>query len=166
MGRMSEQESVLSLACSLTVFSLLTIGLVLLNLLQTFALSNLFSPLVWFKSLVCSFPLAISIFLLVPMLSGKMNPMRTRLAMVAQFVSHPLQAATFCLAGMLLHYLLPILNPFLDFPTEDSSLKVFITQLKHICLCLGSENQNSRKFLQKFLFCKFFWFDLIYFSYS
>jgi len=114
------------LACSLTVFSLLTIGLVLLNLLQTLALSNLFSPLVWFKSFVCSFPLALSIFLLVPMLSGKMNPMRTRLAMVAQFVSHPLQAATFCLAGMLLHYLLPILNPFLDFPTEDSSLKLFL----------------------------------------
>jgi len=123
---MGEQESALSFACSLTVSLLLTSTLVCLNIIQTLTLGNLFSPMIWLKSIVCALPLSLSIFLLVPMLSGKSVPSRTRLSMVAALFCHPLQAVTFAAAGMFLHYLLPILNPVLDFPTEEPSLKLYL----------------------------------------
>ena len=122
---MGEQESVLSLACSLIVSCLVTVTLVCLNVCQTFVLSNIFSPLIWLKSSICSLPLALSIFLLVPMLSATSTPCRTRLSILASFLCHPLQGLTFAGTGMLLHYLLPILNPFLEVQTDDACVKVF-----------------------------------------
>ena len=133
---MGEQESVLSLACSLIVSSLVTISLVVLNVGQTFTLGNLFSPLIWLKSIVCALPLAVSIYLLVPMLSGKTAPSRTRLSMVASMFYHPLQGLTFAGSGMLLHYILPTLNPYLDIQNEELALKVNI-------IFLGIYFQNS-----------------------
>ena len=122
--QMGERESVLSLACSLTVSFIVTVSLICLNVLQTVTLGNLFSPIIWLKSLVCSLPLSVSIFLLVPMLSGKSDPCRTRLSMLSTLVKHPLQGITFASAGMLLHYLLPILNPTLEIDTLQNSKKV------------------------------------------
>lgn len=123
---MAGQESALSLACSLTVLCLVTVTLTVLNVCQTFILGNLFSPMIWLKSVVCALPLALSIKLFVPMLSATSKPSRTRLSMLATVFSHPIQGITFGVAGMLLHYLLPILNPILDVNIEEFSTKLYL----------------------------------------
>ena len=129
---MGEQESVLSLACALIVSSLVTVALVVLNVAQTFTLGHIFSPIIWLKSMACAFPLAVSIYLLVPMLSGKTVPSRTRLAMLASIFYHPLQGLTFAGSGLLLHSVLPSLNPYLDIKNDDLTIKVRRTsELKH-----------------------------------
>jgi hypothetical protein len=71
---MGEVDSGLSLACALTVFITSSLSLVILNVIQTLTLGKLFSLVVWVKSLVCALPLALSIFILVPLLRGRSHP--------------------------------------------------------------------------------------------
>lgn len=123
---MGEVDSGLSLACALTVFITSSLSLVILNVIQTLTLGKLFSLVVWVKSLVCALPLALSIFILVPLLRGRSHPCRTRLAILSLFTAHPLQLLTFCVAGMLMHYLLPILNPILEFDIQQLSIKLYL----------------------------------------
>ena len=49
MGNETKQETYLAAACSLTVLVLVSMLLVLINLMQTFLLSNLFSFVIWVK---------------------------------------------------------------------------------------------------------------------
>ena len=71
---MGDVDSGLSLACALIVLLVSSASLVVLNVIQTFTLGKLFSIVVWVKSLVCALPLALSIFILVPLLRGRSNP--------------------------------------------------------------------------------------------
>ena len=49
---MGEQESYLSFACALTVSVLVAATLVVLNVIQTFTLGNIFSLLIWLKVVI------------------------------------------------------------------------------------------------------------------
>ena len=72
---------------------------------------------------------------------------RTRLAILSLFTAHPLQLLTFCVAGMLMHYLLPILNPILEFDIQQLSIKVFILGLLMLLLNLSCTWYSPVSFL-------------------
>jgi len=121
-----EVDSGLSLACSVTVLALVSTSLVLLNVAQTLTLKALLSLVVWIKAITCAAPLAASIFLLVPLLSGPVVVHKSRLAMLASLVRRPSALLTISLSGAALHYFLPVLNPIVNVDVATSPLTAYL----------------------------------------
>ena len=76
------------------------------------------------KALICVFPLSLSIFLLVPLLSGPLVVHKTRISLVSTLLQRPIELATISFSGAALHYLLPILNPIVNVNVEQQPLTV------------------------------------------
>ena len=65
-----------------------------------------------------------SIFLLVPLLSGPLVVHKSRLAMLASLVRRPTALLTISASGAALHYFLPVLNPIVNVDVTESPLTV------------------------------------------
>ena len=76
------------------------------------------------KALICVFPLSLSIFLLVPLLSGPLVVHKTRISLVSTLLQRPIELATISFSGAALHYLLPILNPIVNVNVDQQPLTV------------------------------------------
>jgi len=117
-------DSGLSAACAIAVLFVTPVCLVILNILQTFSLGAIVSPTIWAKALICVFPLSLSIFLLVPLLSGPLVVHKTRISLVSTLLQRPIELATISFSGAALHYLLPILNPIVNVNVDQQPLTV------------------------------------------
>jgi len=119
-------DSGLSAACAIAVLAVTPVGLVALNILQTLSLGAIFSLTIWAKALLCVFPLSLSIFLLVPLLSGPLVVHKTRISLISTLLQRPLELATISFSGAALHYLLPILNPIVNVNVDQQPLTLYL----------------------------------------
>lgn len=119
-------DSGLSAACAIAVLFVTPVCLVILNILQTFSLGAIVSPTIWAKALICVFPLSLSIFLLVPLLSGPLVVHKTRISLVSTLLQRPIELATISFSGAALHYLLPILNPIVNVNVDQQPLTLYL----------------------------------------
>ena len=157
MGKHNKVDLELGAACALVVLAVVSVSLVLLNVLQTFSLSKIFSSYLWlkgmevivysiltlyeseydvsikqdsfncissFKAILCGFPLALSIFVLVPLLAGPQTIHKTRISMIIGIINRPLELLIISCSGAALHYFLPVLNPFVNVDVSQSPLTV------------------------------------------
>ena len=76
-----------------------------------------------------------SIFLLVPLLSGPLVVHKSRLAMLASLVRRPTALLTISASGAALHYFLPVLNPIVNVDVTESPLTVSFKTLIYTVKC-------------------------------